>query len=90
MGLCLERDYPLVNGKYFYRPEARHCPDIATIRLARGPGDHARLRCEIKPHLSCKGLFFLNRRQFCPEATGSPCRVSGRHRPLHTGRCPVF
>ena len=27
MGLCLERDYPLNNGRYFYRPEGRHCPD---------------------------------------------------------------
>ncbi|RPI92318.1 MAG: hypothetical protein EHM32_09310 [Spirochaetales bacterium] len=27
MGLCLEPDYPLKNGRYFYRPEARHCPD---------------------------------------------------------------
>lgn len=27
MGLCLEPDYPLKKGRYFYRPEARHCPD---------------------------------------------------------------
>jgi pimeloyl-ACP methyl ester carboxylesterase len=27
MGLCLERDFPLKNGRYFYRPEGRHCPD---------------------------------------------------------------
>lgn len=27
IGLCLEPDYPLKNGRYFYRPGARHCPD---------------------------------------------------------------
>lgn len=27
IGLCLEPDYPLKKGRYFYLPGARHCPD---------------------------------------------------------------
>jgi len=34
-GLCLESDYNIKNGKYFYYPEGRHCPEKDKLRRGR-------------------------------------------------------
>ncbi|TFG25925.1 MAG: hypothetical protein EU532_11095 [Promethearchaeota archaeon] len=34
-GLCLEPDYKISNGKYFYYPEGRHCPEKDKIRRGK-------------------------------------------------------
>ncbi len=34
-GLCLEPDYNIKNGQYFYYPEGRHCPEKDKLRRGR-------------------------------------------------------
>jgi len=34
-GLCLESDYNIKNGKYFFYPEGRHCPEKDKLRRGR-------------------------------------------------------
>jgi pimeloyl-ACP methyl ester carboxylesterase len=34
-GLCLEPNYTIGNGKYFYYPEGRHCPEKDKLRRGR-------------------------------------------------------
>jgi pimeloyl-ACP methyl ester carboxylesterase len=34
-GLGLEKDYRLAQGRYFYIPDGRHCPDLSNVELGK-------------------------------------------------------